>query len=152
MKIKSEFINALKFLVEKFKDVEWVLIGSMSLALQGVNVEPHDIDILTTKEGAYKINELLKSYEVEKVEWKKSEKYKSHIGKFVINGIQVEVIGDFWIKDEEKWMKREFEKIIVKESGLELPCSSLEASYRAYKLTNSPKVKKIEEVLFKGEG
>ena len=41
----------LKFLCEEFCNagVGWVLAGSLSLALQGVNVEPENIDILTER-------------------------------------------------------------------------------------------------------
>lgn len=34
-------------------DVVWVMTGSLGLALQGRDVEVHDIDIQTGKSGAY---------------------------------------------------------------------------------------------------
>jgi len=48
-------LQVLRKLYERLKDsnVNWVVTGSLGFALQGVPVEPHDIDIQTDKEGAY---------------------------------------------------------------------------------------------------
>ncbi|MCX6719442.1 MAG: hypothetical protein NTZ38_03665 [Candidatus Taylorbacteria bacterium] len=70
--------------------INWALIGSSNLALQGVDVEAHDTDILTDKEGALSIGKILKESVIEEATYKKSEKYKSYYGKFVINRVESE--------------------------------------------------------------
>ncbi len=42
--------------------IRWALVGSSGLALRGVDVEPHDIDILTDEGGAYGIDRLLSEF------------------------------------------------------------------------------------------
>lgn len=89
--IDSKIITALRIICDKLmqSDISWVLVGSTSLALQRVNITPQDIDILTDKDGAYKINKLLKDYEVKPVEYCQSERFQSHLGEFRINNVKV---------------------------------------------------------------
>jgi hypothetical protein len=58
----------------------WVLGGSCSLALHGVQVEPHDVDVSTDRDGAYRISEALRKVAEEKqaVQWGESERIRSH--------------------------------------------------------------------------
>jgi hypothetical protein len=80
--IDSNIITALRIICDKLtqRDIRWVLMVSTSLALQGVNITPLDIDILTDKNGAYEINELLKSYEVQPVEYRQLRRLRSYLG------------------------------------------------------------------------
>lgn len=59
--INQKIIEALKIINQKLKNrrIKWVLVGSVSLALQGVKISPKDIDILTNKKDVFKINKLL---------------------------------------------------------------------------------------------
>ena len=58
----KNFIEALKVIRKTFQkhNIRWVLIGSLSLALQKVKITPKDIDILTNKKGALKCNNIEK--------------------------------------------------------------------------------------------
>jgi len=62
--VEQKTVETLKVIYEKLKrqEVKWVLTGSTNLALQGLKIKPKDIDILTDKEDAFKINKLLKEY------------------------------------------------------------------------------------------
>ena len=56
--MNKEIIEALKKVYDKLieTNILWVLSGSVSLAIQGVDVEPrNDIDILTDESGSEKI-------------------------------------------------------------------------------------------------
>jgi len=70
-------LQVLRLLSEEFRkaNVRWVLAGSLSLALQGVRIEPRDIDILTNRQGVFKINGILKKYEVKSVEYSQTDKF-----------------------------------------------------------------------------
>lgn len=48
-------------------DVSWAIDGSTSLALQGIDLNPHDIDILTDSMGAYRIQEAYRSSIIKRV-------------------------------------------------------------------------------------
>ncbi|MCL5793949.1 MAG: hypothetical protein M1138_03855 [Candidatus Thermoplasmatota archaeon] len=73
--------------------ISWAIDGSCALALQGVNVHPHDIDILTDRAGAYSIETVLAAFARMPVEYGETERYRSYFGIFIINGIEVEVMG-----------------------------------------------------------
>ena len=123
------------------------------MALQNVDVSPRDIDILTDRRGAFQIGELLKDYEIRKVGLTRSEKLCSYLGKFQIEGLEVEVIGDIQAKTSEgEWTKqfRPKRKITLNLKNMKIPASPLEVELKAYKiLERTERVQKIEEVLKK---
>ena len=51
--------DVLKKIVKRLKNknISWVVAGGTNLALHGMKVKPKDIDLFTTKEGAFKIYE-----------------------------------------------------------------------------------------------
>ena len=145
-------IETLKIFVNKIKDsnIKWVLVGSTSLSIRGVDVEPHDIDILTNKEGAYKIGELLKSYVKEDIKYRESDKFKSHFGVYYINGIKVEVMGDLSIMIDGEWSNVSDlnSNEVIKYNDIEVPVFSLQSEYEAYiRLSRKEVAKKIADFI-----
>ena len=55
--IDPVYLNVLRQIHARLSntDVNWVVTGSLGFALQGVPVQPNDIDIQTDKVGAYEI-------------------------------------------------------------------------------------------------
>ncbi|MBA7628548.1 hypothetical protein ES703_36036 [subsurface metagenome] len=136
--ISESIIGALRTLSERLKNqnVRWVFVGSISLALQGVDVTPGDIDILTDKAGAYKINELLKDCEAKPVKFGRSDMFQSHLGEFCVNDVKVEVMGDYQEKIRGKWQdfdSRLTSPVIIHFGEMQLPVSLLRAQLRSYK-------------------
>jgi hypothetical protein len=72
----------------------WAITGSLGQALQGVPLTPHDIDLQTTQAGAYEIEQLLHPYVTEPVREKVGAVLRSYFGRLVLEGVQVEVMGD----------------------------------------------------------
>ncbi|MGV8087056.1 MAG: nucleotidyltransferase domain-containing protein [Candidatus Woesearchaeota archaeon] len=147
-------IIALKKIVEKFKNknINWVLTGSTSLAIQGVDVKAKDIDILTDVENADKIAELLKEYVIEPMNYKTSEHFKSYYGKFKISEVEVEVMADLEKKYNNKWIKSERPriKLIKRFEDMTLPLLELQEECEAYILMGrEDKANKILEALEK---
>jgi len=64
------------------------------MALQGVPVEVHDIDIQTDKDGVYEIERCLAEFVIEPVRYSETERIRSHLGMLEIDGIKVEIMGD----------------------------------------------------------
>jgi hypothetical protein len=131
-------------------NVRWVLAGSLSLALQGVNVEPNDIDLLTDRQGAFRINEILKKYEKKKVEYSEAEKVSSFLGVFEIQGVKVEVMGDYRERQGAKWVslsKRLENPKIIEIDGIAIPVSPIEDQLTSYRRSTRPKdVEKTEKI------
>lgn len=71
----------------------WVVTGSTGMALQGVPLEAHDIDLQTDAAGAYAIGQRLSAFVVTPVHERISPRIRSHFGVFVIDGVTVEVMG-----------------------------------------------------------
>ena len=129
--IQESFSRAILVLNERVPSgVKWAVDGSTSLALQGVDVIPHDIDILTDGEGAYKIQEVLSDYTVRPISHTSTDRYDSHFGTFNIYGIKLEVMGDLKVFRDEKWsgvMNPSTVNIVkIDVGGVEVPVVSIE--------------------------
>jgi len=74
-------------------DVDWALTGSTSFVLQGVPLEPDDIDVQTTEQGAYVFDETFADCRAEAVSLSSTETIRSHFGRFEVHGVAVEVMG-----------------------------------------------------------
>ena len=154
--IDSKIVKVLKLIESKLRGsgVRWVLAGSVSLALQGVNVSPNDIDILTDKEGAFEINRIFKDYEVKPVRFRRSRFFQSYFGEFEIEGVKVEVMGDLKELVKGEWRSLSWRlstSRIIEVEGIKLPVSPLEDQLKSYqglrRKKNSSKIQRIREAL-----
>ena len=117
-------------------DVNWVVTGSLGFALQGVPVQPNDIDLQTDKAGAYEIERLFSDVVIRKVGFSATERIKSHFGALQIDGIEVEIMGDIQKRGadgvwEEIVNPAHYRKMVEIE-GMLAPVLSLEYEYQAY--------------------
>jgi hypothetical protein len=135
-------------------DVEWLVVGTASLALQGVDIQPHDIDIISTKEDTFKIGEILKEFEIQPVKFGRTHLFESYMGVYEIDGLKVEVMGDFKEKRDNEWFsleERMLSPVIVEIDGIPIPVSSLENQIVSYEKLKRPKdskrIDKIREAL-----
>jgi hypothetical protein len=117
-------------------DVNWVVRGSFGLALQGVPVEPPDIDIQTDEVGAYKAEQLFSEFVVKKVVFSSAERVRSHFGALMIDGIKVDIMGDIQRCDDNgTWdepVNLERCKRVIEVEGMQTPVLSPEHEYQAY--------------------
>ena len=154
MEIYQQLTAVLKTITEKLKNkrINWFLGGSTSLALQSVDVIPHDIDILTDKKGALAIQKELTEFTQESVTYKESDLFKSWFGVFEIHGIKVEVMGGLSTRAtiNDDWgtpVKFESVKYLI-HNGMKIPVQLLEEEYKAYvKMGRLEKANKIKSCL-----
>ncbi len=144
MKTPENFNSTIKFLADIFKDYQYAFRGTSSLVLHGLDMNVDDIDVLCDERAALSANKLLEEYLTHEVEWSESEKFKSFFGKFKVNGILVEVIGDWQIKDlkgdwsrvydasEFEELNFEGEKVKVTPVNLELECFAKMGRWSAF--------------------
>ncbi len=117
-------------------EITWALTGSTSFALQGLAVTPHDIDIQTDAPGAYAIERYLSAYVTRPVAFSAAENIRSHFGRFTLDGLVVEVMGDIQKRQiDGTWeppvpLKRYIDYIVDQE--MRLPVLSLAYEYQAY--------------------
>lgn len=154
--INQAITNVLKKISQMLQGhaVEWLVVGTASLALQGVNLQPGDIDIITTKDDVFKIAKILKQYETKQVEFGRTPLFESYMGVYEIGGVKVEVMGDFREKRGNEWVslnERLLSPVIVEIDGTPIPVSSLEDQIVSYEKLGRPKdserIEKIREVL-----
>ena len=101
----TDFEETIIFLASKLKGYQYVIRGTASLVLQGIDMNVDDIDIISDKRGALACNKIFKDYLLEEVKYQESEKFKSYFGKFKINDVPVEVMGEWEIKTPKgKWV------------------------------------------------
>lgn len=96
-----ELNETLVFLANQLKDKQYCIRGTASLVLQNIDMKVADIDIICDASTAMLANELFKDYLVDLVSYKISDKFKSYFGKFLINGIAVEFMGNWQIKHKD---------------------------------------------------
>jgi hypothetical protein len=136
--INPEYLKVLRIIESRLQNsnCNWVVTGSLGIALQGVPVAAHDIDIKTDKVGAYGIEGLFSEFVTKKVAFSTAERIRSHWGGLVIKGIQVDIIGDVQMRLENgTWegpVDLESYKQFVEFAGMEVPVLSLAYEYQAY--------------------
>ncbi len=84
------------------KTRRWTLIGSAALALQGLPLTPHDIDILIDRSGLRILSTRLKKFIAVPPKWKESEQFASVFAQLRLEGARVEIFGDMRIKSGER--------------------------------------------------
>ena len=136
--IAAQYLSTVRKLCIRLEDrqINWVVTGSLGMALQGVPVTVHDIDIQTDEDGAYEIERCFSECVIKPVRYSLSEQIRSHFGMLEIDGIQVEIMGDLQkrLGDQswEKPVKVECYKQWVETDGMRIPVLSLEYEYQAY--------------------
>ena len=117
-------------------NVEWAVTAGMSLYLQGLPVEPQDIDLRTDEAGAYEIERRFGRFVIKPVASACGERIRSHFGALLIDGIKVEIIGDPETREAggtwaacHDWKER---KLYVELSGQRIPVLPLELEYEQY--------------------
>lgn len=145
------FINIL----EKTKDKDYpiILSGSTSLVLQGVDIEVHDIDIVTDKKGALALDNLLKDFSQIEMKYSSTDKYQSYFGSYNIDNTKVEVMGEFQYKLKNgKWSipNHLHDIYYIDYNGIKIPVLSLSQELIEYQNSNKTNtINKIQERLCK---
>lgn len=135
MIIRASHLDAIREIYTRLQDhqVNWVITGSLGLALHGMDVTIQDIDIQTDKDGAFQIERCFPEYVIKPVPCAKSERIYSYLGMLEIAGIPVQIMGDIQKRlDDQAWeepVKIDLYKLWVEIAGMRLPVLSLEYEY-----------------------
>lgn len=136
--ISNQHFRVLKTIVFYLKDhpIHWAVTGSLGMALQGMSLDVHDIDLQTDRDGAFEIEHILSRYVVNAVCFCESERIRSYLGMLEIDGIQVEIMGDIQKRlEDQTWeepVKVDLHRQWVEVEGMQVPVLSLTYEYQAY--------------------
>lgn len=124
----EKFFKALKYFFKKTKNVEYSLLGSFNLYLQGIDVIPHDLDFITDNEGLENISNGFKSDIFSKNGYFETA--------FIFNSVDIHIVSN-----ENNNLREPFRNNIVwiDIKGIRVPCQSLESELRFYKKINRQK-------------
>lgn len=133
--ITENFKKALKILSERFEKskLKWALIGSTNMALQGMDVSPHDIDIIVNVDDFGKTRNAFSDLRPSPAE---KSKYGGLKFKLVIEGVEIEIIGEG--RNDGVYIHSLLENKLtyIDVDGTKIPCFRLEVEAEAYSKTN----------------
>ena len=118
----------------------WAFTGSTGMYMQGMALTVHDIDIQATAESTYEIERrLLTAGEPQiKVYYRESERMRSHYGKLLIAGVEVELMGAIQHRNSggewEPTIDLSSIRVFAMWEGRKVPVISLQHEMRAYAL------------------
>ena len=116
----------------------WAITGSLGFALQGVQVEVHDMDLQTSQAGALEIERRLAAYSKRAVVFSEAERIRSYFGSLEVQGVTVEIMGDLQKRMPDGSWEAPVDvselRLWVETSGLRLPVMDLEYEYQAYRI------------------
>lgn len=154
MDLPPGFDQAVLLLHDRLKTLPhpWTFTGSLSMALQGMNLEVHDIDVQTDREGAYAIQARFPEYTTCPVAFSGTERIRSHFGALEIGGVKVEIMGDVQSRPPDgDWAAPPRLPMLVRwaeYAGMRLPVLDLEYEYQAYaRLGRAAKAARIRHFL-----
>lgn len=152
--LEKRFADVMRIILSRLENLAhpWAVTGSLGLFIQGIEVDVNDIDLQSSKEGAFVIERALEEYVVREVRYVKSRKIRSFLGELNIGGIKVEIMGELQKKSPDNGWESpdDITRFIqwVKVDELSIPVLDLEMEYRAYRmLGREEKAEKILSVL-----
>ncbi|MDF1508965.1 hypothetical protein PZE06_12370 [Robertmurraya sp. DFI.2.37] len=133
--------------------ITWGLGGSLLLSFYNLEDNPNDIDILVEENSTYKLNQMLSTIGQRKEAVSTDPFRTTSFSKYLIENMDVDVMGGFAIQHHEGIYKMAFNSLSIVDSktinGVSIPLCSLEDWYILYWLIPNKQNKAllIEEFL-----
>jgi len=137
--IPPDYLAVLRKLYNRLEETDIVraLTGSLGLAIKGIPLTPHDIDIQTDRAGVYEFARIFADDLVQEPFFWETQHTQSWVAKFEMDGIQVEVLGDMRHRDEEGgWddpPNLEAVRLYIQAAEMRVPTLSLDFEEEAYR-------------------
>ncbi len=133
---RPQWRATLRYIAEELESLEldYRVVGGASLALRGLPVSVHDLDLeMTEVSAAYRFQERFATTTAQPVAWRETERVRSHYGRFEIRGMQVEVMGGLTRRIGARWVPSFLSTHeVVKLEGASVSVLALEEEMLAY--------------------
>jgi len=154
--LPPEYGKVLRVLHARLSELDWVITGSVGMALQGVPLEVHDIDLQAGEATVYRIEQLLAEYVVQPLAYRPSARIRSHFGCLRVAGVPVELMGALQkLLPDGRWEEPvdvcQYRRFVVWEE-LRLPVLSLPYEAQAYRLLGRNEKADLLERFLAGRG
>lgn len=148
--VNQDIKEAIKIIHERLvnNSIKWALVGTTNMRLQGMQVEPHDLDVVIQHKDLKKVSRLFSDYSASSVkEFETLSSKPAFEVKAMIVNVEVQFLGgdetDIYVS---KLLSGR--TVSVKLDGIEVPCFMLEAESQSYMETNrEQKANLIKEFL-----
>jgi predicted nucleotidyltransferase len=148
--INSNFKKAIKIIHKLLseKKIKWALIGSTNMQLQGMDIQPHDLDIVIQLKDLDKMQKIFSEYNVSAIKEKRSLTNNPFWEvKVEIDGVEVQIFGE---KSNRGYVSKLLANrlINIQLNGIKIPCFTLEAEAQTYaEINRGHKAHLIQEFL-----
>jgi hypothetical protein len=105
--LPPEFVENVLSIAHLLSGKQYAIRGTASLVLQGLEMNAEDVDIICDKHCALVCNLIFEKFLVKKVVYSENAKFRSYFGEFSIQGVKVEVMGEWQIKLKMQKLKIE---------------------------------------------
>lgn len=136
--------KVLLLLAQKFLDngIEWYIIGSTSEAVLGVNIKPHDIDIIVHTRDFYKVKSIFPDNVVEPFVDNKGTWLVRYFGRLCLSGALIDIAAD----EKMNLENHQYDK--VSWNGYDIFIEPLQVRYQTELNRNrKERIKAIEEYM-----
>jgi hypothetical protein len=107
--------------------LEYKVVGGASTALHGLPWPVKDLDLEMSADSACRFQQLFQAYTVQPVALSESDQYRSHFGKFEIDGVNIDVMGDLQRREGDGWVPTWTRTLdLIDLDGIPVRVSSLE--------------------------
>ncbi|GIP32380.1 nucleotidyltransferase domain-containing protein [Paenibacillus sp. J2TS4] len=111
MRLDGQVEQVIELIAESLQNngsgTEWLIGGSCGLLLQevGLTRQPRDIDLYTDEQKADLLYSRLEKYALDRLELSTTDMYSSRLARFLIQGMPVELVSGFQIKQADSIYK-----------------------------------------------
>lgn len=118
--------NVLLLLAQKFTahKIEWYIIGSTSEAVRGVDIQPHDIDIIVHTRDFFKVKNIFQDDVVEPFVDNHGTWLVRYFGRLCLDGAIVDIAAD----EKMNWGNHQYDKLVW--NDYDLIIEPLQARYQ----------------------
>ena len=136
--INENFKKAIKIIHELMNEneIKWALVGSTNMQLQGMDVNPHDLDIVVQLKDLEKIQEIFSEYDDSAIkELKPLTDEPAWEVRMKIDDTEIQIFAQ---RDTGEYVSKLLKNklIKIKLGNIEIPCFTLEAEAQTYAKTN----------------
>jgi hypothetical protein len=113
--------------------LEYKVVGGASAALHSLPLPVKDLDLEVSAEAAYRFQQFFQSYTIQPVALSESPDYRSHFGKFELDGLKIDVMGDLHRREGDRWVPTWTRTLdLLDLDGVSIRVSSLEEETLGY--------------------
>jgi len=84
--------------------IAFKVVGGTAAALHGVPLPVRDIDLEMSTPDVYRFHDIYAARAAEPPALRESDTYRSHFGRYELDGVQIEVMGDLHRREANRWV------------------------------------------------